>query len=1074
MKINLVRDLYKSHNLANRPSPMLDSENSLKKYFVIKVKDKIKVLFFVLAFISSNSIYSQFCEINTSTEPRHGLPHPDCDLSLKTEQCVKIKFHFVDNTTEEKVALTDQECAIILDELNKAFKPSKIKFDFAGECVHRTVIEVVDGSSPFEIFEKIADPMTGIPIPPANVNYDPNMEYVPGHLNIYFAYGLGFYIGVLPADAVIIDSPEGKESITNFNSSLCHEIGHVLGLGHTMGQFALGQTEPVHSDCLCKSVTYEHPIEDGPACEWTQDCLCDTGLDPYSMDLDNDDLADGHKWVVNGRQIPALTPSFEDGCEDSTTPWNIPANNIMSYYNTPMSARNHFTPCQGALMHDILDNIQTDIVQSCGSGDLYGICDDIIIDEPTTWLNTTVELCRNQKIIITRDGSLTLNNTTLTRGELPDPPSISCPDLVPELVHYWQGIELDNRLKSEGANVPAQLNVINGSVIEYAKTALSIPYSMGVVEMNGSTIRKCIALINAVDYNAISALLPGPTVFPTGSFGCYLDQDATDPSISLVDCSISTDEISSYVVNSTQQIKLNGVSILLDGTTMTNNEGPIIKGIHSSRGRVKIVNGSSIVDYHTGITKQMDMLNLCSPRGLDVRDSRITCENIAIESTASNNFLKESYFDKTVSIDGLGYSYIFGNNFKDDEAPLDCRNTFKSNIIQENLFYKSWIFLEGSNNGTNVTCNTWQQNSTGVGVDITSGSSLPPSWGDNDVPAGNKHDNNPNPDFTWPGTGAGLVHRVITSQSLQVFDVFDNVSQTNSNGTNSCTYSLWPNTPPSIDPYWSDSTYDLDELDEDYADMTTLLNTYNTNILVMTGTNYVNMTHKIGQLKINRDEVVRKALSSATLADSADIGDWITRLDSKLISLSKYFSMWYHSDFSTLSDTLDLRSNSDADNLKTASDLMARIISSNRSMLEATPLELDTLTEIAGLSFGDYTNILRTFLAAEYDIYVYRPDPLLPRSDEESNKEQFVQVISNRYISIPNPSNGCFRILPNENGIKTFDVEIYNSVGMLTDKIKCLNPETYICLKDAIPGIYFAKIAERESGYSEVLKLILN
>lgn len=750
-------------------------------------------LMMLMFFSVSGNSQTDWCEINTDDEPRHGLAYPDCDLTEREFKCVKIKFHYLNNTDETSESLSDQEFASILDELNRAYFKSKIKFDFDGECIQRGDLGTDEYNTAFSLYPLVADPITGVPYSPLDVNYNNNMQYLAGYLNVYFCQTLGpvgTNIGVFETDVVFVKSSSSGSQITSLNSHLVHEIGHILGLRHTMGSVSINPTVPVHKDCLCKDPAAAHNNHDAPACEWVQDCLCDTGLDPFGMDLDGDTYPDKEKWVINGRQLTSLFPSYTDGCDDSTTPWNIPANNFMSYYISSYYGRNSFSPCQMALMHDILDELQTDLLMPCGSNDLYGICADIIISEVEEWSNTTIELCRGQNIIITRDGSLTLDNVILTVGELPASPSISCPDLKPDLVHYWGGIVVDNRLKPEGDNNPAELIVKNHSVIEYAKIAISIPYSMGKVNVEESTIQHCYGIVDAAGRDEIGALLPTILVYPEGegADACYNEiGGSSNKSIVFTDCTLATDEINEYVGNARDQIKLNGISILLNNTTLENNEPTNFVGINSSRGRVKVVNGSQILNYSVGIKKQMDVLNLCSPRGLVVENSSILDGNVAILSTASNITLAGSYFNKSVITDGLAYQSIWKNHFNSSDGVLDCRNTRMSNLISENYFAGPFISLDGLNNETIVTCNEWFQNYSNLGIEVQDDSELPMAWGLFNQSSGNINDNNPRPSLEWNDTGAGIINYYQNGPTPAIFNYSGIITGQSASG-NICHY----------------------------------------------------------------------------------------------------------------------------------------------------------------------------------------------------------------------------------------------------------------------------------------------
>ena len=135
-------------------------------------------------------------------------------------------------------------------------------------------------------------------------------------------------------------------------------------------------------------------------------------------------------------------------------------------------------------------------------------CNDIIIDTKVEWAKNkppypsgVLELCPNQKIIITASGSLSLNNFKLTKKT-----STSCSDLAGN----WDGIHiqggsfvpssnptppttngdtsgLNRELCASGSSL-GSLYVLCGSVIEYSNNGIQAPNSAGEIVINNSTM----------------------------------------------------------------------------------------------------------------------------------------------------------------------------------------------------------------------------------------------------------------------------------------------------------------------------------------------------------------------------------------------------------------------------------------------------------------------------------------------------------------------------------------------------------------------------------------------------------
>ena len=126
------------------------------------------------------------------------------------------------------------------------------------------------------------------------------------------------------------------------------------------------------------------------------------------MDIDKDSIRDDFKWQNGCGQSTHLLSSYPDECGDTTTPWDIPVRNFMSYYVNVCGFE--FTPCQAGAMHQFLDANTNYVVAESD----WSIIPDIVISPQTTWSDTTVNLSSSQKIIVTKDGVLTLDKCTIT------------------------------------------------------------------------------------------------------------------------------------------------------------------------------------------------------------------------------------------------------------------------------------------------------------------------------------------------------------------------------------------------------------------------------------------------------------------------------------------------------------------------------------------------------------------------------------------------------------------------------------------------------------------------------------
>src|SRR5690606_30714678 len=147
------------------------------------------------------------------------------------------------------------------------------------------------------------------------------------------------------------------------------------------------------------------------------------------------------------------------------------------------------------------DSLRFGVLDTICSSPPATACPDIIIDSAVTWTDTTILMCKNQYIRITKKGSLHLINTQITINDNPQPPSVACPDLIPE--YLWGGIIIEG--KSVIYDAPSEpiirgtLELSQNSILEFASTAVSAPTRFGRITIDSSTIRYCGQLIDVRD-----------------------------------------------------------------------------------------------------------------------------------------------------------------------------------------------------------------------------------------------------------------------------------------------------------------------------------------------------------------------------------------------------------------------------------------------------------------------------------------------------------------------------------------------------------------------------------------------
>lgn len=391
--------------------------------------------------------------------------------------------------------------------------------------------------------------------------------------------------------------------------------------------------------------------------------------------------------------------------------------------------------------------------------------------------------------------------------------------------------------------------------------------------------------------------------------------------------------------------------------------------------------------------------------------------------------------------------------------------------------------LTGGNNlNTKVLCNSWKENNFETAIDIVYNTQLIGAWGSKAKGSGNVNSNIDHPmshpamNYETGGLGMPIINYFELGELDQIFSYSGLISGVGfPDLAHGCTLTLAPLVIPIGIDSWSESGDDLEKLETEYSINDSILVVYNNQLPRLSGADAKSKTHQIEQLNIDQDDIVRRALSAAQEKDMGDINTWLQRASPKLLNLSAFFSMWYSGEFIDLSTELILLNNDDATTLKDASDYMNTIVTEDRSIYELSNTQVDTLAEIAQASFGNYTNLLRTFLNSEYDKLIIRPDSIEPRSSKSNSyADEEISASDKKYTIVPNPSKGCISILNSIDKNASFDVIVYNSLGSIIEKHALVLSRSNICLNETKPGIYWVRIYDSSTGYNESHKLILN
>ena len=149
----------------------------------------------------------------------------------------------------------------------------------------------------------------------------------------------------------------------------------------------------------------------------------------------------------------------------------------------------------------------------------------------------------------------------------------------------------------------------------------------------------------------------------------------------------------------------------------------------------------------------------------------------------------------------------------------------------------------------------------------------------------------------------------------------------------------------------------------------------------------------------------------------------------------------------------------------------ANQVGANFNIYNLNNASLNYLTSLASSSFGSYTSLLRSFLNIYYNIRIDPPQSQMPSIRASS---QGLNQAEKKYVVYPNPANDHITIESLDHKVSKINVSIYTLEGKKLSEMK-VKSSTPISIKGVLnPGVYIAKITNKETNETEQQKLIIN
>ncbi len=578
---------------------------------------------------------------------------------------------------------------------------------------------------------------------------------------------------------------------------------------------------------------------------------------------------------------------------------------------------------------------------------------DIGITTTTWWIDQTIDMCEGQRIVVSNGATLVISNSTvrMRTGE----------------AGPWQGIVLQNG---------ASLRIVQNSTVRDANEAIRGLNGFNSIWVFNSTITNVGSVVYASSFN------------PASGFPIYL--------------AYST--LSNRSNANPLCIGGNGVNIYINTCEISNQDynSQTNVGVDGFGNRLRIIN-SYIHGFRRCINKGV---------GWDADHMGLVMQGSDI-SAYTNYYLSVHNSDMAVS----GFNCIFTglvnhsgraqgswerNNFEDI---VNLGNPELSHTFYENRFGVR-LYLQGAQNLTDARCDFWDNAGYAVNGNAAT---IKMRWGKPTIASGNSHSSGITPIMKISASNQ-IFNHFYTANNLQVFNYEEDFMGAEEQDPFICqqrwrfTVGLMEgDTAVYVDndneDLWQDhfDAYESieEELENMYPDTDTLL------------------LSELEDARVGMGQAVLQAILHSESLSQNSYSNWMSRADPFLNVRAEIMDLFVGQEFEDLSDyilELDLDGDEaeDRDNFKDVVSWMNEAIGQSKDLYDLSAGDLEDLTELASITYGNYTAVIRGWLSINYQIYI---DPPEPEELKTSPKHKSKSSEAYEYTFIPVQQNGNLKLV---------------------------------------------------------------